>query len=157
MFDYAVANPTIDFDRTIDTQTDSPKAFERLAFAITTARNRVTAAILEQLVPNTILETRDDLGCVVEYDGPTVMVAGIEASEGSPGRLGLEVRDGDLIFVSSNGVWLGTSHYDEMPAEVETYNFVTSGTKSDYNALVEEKLEIDLQKHRDVINFLMAA
>lgn len=156
MLNYAVANPAIENDPT-ETQTESPKALARVSLALTSARNRVTTAILEKMIPNTFEVAQDEVGCVVEYDGANTMIEGEQFTKITPGRMGLEVRDGDLIFVTSNGVWIGTSFYSEMPKEIETYNFLTSGVRSDYIALLEDKLDADLQKHIDVMDFLMAA
>jgi hypothetical protein len=156
MLNHAVANPVIETTTPVipdprDPQPAQPSAFGRISNVFATARNRVTHALLDKMLPDTLAAVDEEIGCVVEYEGDTLMV------EPSKGRMGLEIQNGDMIFVNSDGVWFGLTHYDEMPVEIETYNFITSGSRTEYNALVEAKLENDLQRQRDVQAFLMAA
>jgi hypothetical protein len=141
-------------------QKPQPSALTRftnrlLATITPTPRNRVSAAILEQMLPVAVEDTNESnvIGGILEYDGPTVMVAPDEKA----GRIGLEVRTGDLIFATMSGVWIGADHYSDMPKEIEDYNFITSGTRAEYNELVESMLEAELARHNQVMEYLMAA
>lgn len=148
MSKYAVAN--LD-DSTTSVAGEDTTALSRFGTALTSVRNRVTNTILDQMLPSTMEDTKPTVGGILEYDGATIMI------EPNDERMGLEVRDGDLIFATGDGIWIGTTHFDDMPTELEEYNFITSGTREDYMEMVEQKLENELERHNQVIAFLMAA
>ncbi len=144
MLNYAVANPQNE-DQNQNDQTEQneqipTKAFDNFRKALKSARSAMTMTVLNHTLRDTMVESpRSEIGGILQYDGPTVMV------EPQSEKLGLEINDDDLLFTSSDGVWIGTVHYDDMPAEIENYRFIASGNLDDYHRFVQEKLEADLQ------------
>ncbi|RYF12081.1 MAG: hypothetical protein EOO77_18080 [Oxalobacteraceae bacterium] len=130
---------------------DTPTAFKSLVRTLASARNRVTMSVLDHLLPDTMEDRAiDEIGGILEYDGPTVMIPADD------NHLGLEVRDGDLLYAVGGGVWIGTNLYPDMPEVLDNYNFMTSGTRDQYNEMVEQKLEVEMQRQNDVAALLMA-